>query len=176
MKPTDKTFRQYYFYVLAKMMKEPRRVFSEILMEKGVKRSVGVLFISSMIYSVTSILIGRSETPFLHVAVLLVNAMGMVFIATVVGYGLIAVFTGRLLPFAKLLPIYALSSGVTLLVAWLPYSLWFTEPWKWWLIGAGLTDSFALKGRQAVVIIIGSIAIITLLFSAVLPRIGMHVA
>ena len=106
-----------------------------------------MLLTSSIMYSITRIVISRSEAPFFHIVILLANALGMVFIAAAIGYGLIAVVTGRLVPFKKLLPIYALSSGVTLLVAWLPYSLWFTEPWKWWLIGAGLTDGFSSQGE-----------------------------
>ena len=171
MKPTDNTFVQYYLYILSRMLKEPRRVFYEILPQQNVKRSLGVLLISSIIYALTCTLICRSETPVFHVGVLLVNAMGMALIAAVIGFGLIAVITGRWVPFTRQLPIYALTSGITLLIAWFPFSLWFTEPWKWWLIGAGLTDGLSLKGRQAFVVIIGSIGIMVLLFGAVLPRI-----
>ncbi len=156
------------------MFREPHHVFNEILSEQGVKRPLGALLASSTIYALACMLISQPRIPIYHAAVLFVNAMGMVYIATAVGYGLIAVITGRIMPFTKLLPIYALSSGVTLLVAWLPYSVWFTEPWKWWLIGTGLAGGCALKKGQIIVIILGSIGIITLLFSAVLPQIPVH--
>ena len=56
------------------MLKEPRRVFSELVPEQGTKRSLGVLLTSSLLYCITSILISRSETPVFHAAVLFVNA------------------------------------------------------------------------------------------------------
>jgi len=169
MELIDTTFRNYYFSVQTRMLKDPRRVFSEHLPQQGVKRSLGVLLTSGITYSLACMLISRPEAYFVHGIVLLVNALGMVFIAAAIGYGLIGMITGRWVPFPRLLSIYALSSGITLLVAWLPFSLWFTEPWKWWLIGAGLTGSFAIKRSQALVIIIGSIVILTLLFGAFLP-------
>ena len=174
MEATTNTFRQYYFCIQAMMLKEPNRAFNDILQKQGLKRPLCALLTSSIIYALTSILVSRSETPFFHFTVLLVNALGMVFIAAAIGYSILVVFSGRLIPFTKLLPIYALSSGITLLVAWIPYSLWFTELWKWWLIGTGLTKVCALKGGPVIATIIGSIGIITLLFSWVLPYVTFH--
>ena len=169
MKPTGTPFRQYYFSVQARMLKDPGGVFSEHLPHHGVKRFLGVLLTSGIIYSLACILISRPEAYFVYGMVLMVNALGMAFIAAAIGYGLTRMITGRWVPFTRLLSIYALASGITLLVAWLPYSLWFTEPWKWWLIGAGLTGCFAIKKSQALLIIIGSIGILVLLFGAFLP-------
>lgn len=175
MESVQQTFRQYYFSTQSRMLKEPGRVFDEMLPEQGAKRPLGVLLASSTIYALSSMLIGQPEAPIAAAAVLFVNAIGMALIAAAVGYGLVALFTSRSVPFNTLLPIYALSSGITLLVAWLPYSVWLTEPWKWWLIGTGLTRGCAaLQGWQAIVIIIGSIGIITLLFSAVLPHMAFY--
>ena len=175
MESAQQPFRQYYLATQSRMVKEPGRVFNEMLPEQGAKRPLGVLLASSIIYSLSSILIGQPEAPVVAAAVLFVNAIGMALIAAAVGYGLVALFAGRSVPFGQLLPIYALSSSITLLVAWLPYSVWLTEPWKWWLIGTGLTKGCAaLQGWQALVIVISSIGVITLLFSAVLPHMAFY--
>jgi hypothetical protein len=67
-----------------------------------------------------------------------------------------------------LFSIYALCSGVTLLVAWIPYFVIFTEPWKWYLIGTGLTKSCGMKLKEALLILAISFGIWYLFFRTIL--------
>ena len=86
------------------------------------------------------------------------------------GYILIFVIKGgRNIAFSHVFGIYAISSGTTLLAAWIPYFIIFTEPWKWWLIGTGMTKSCRLSCIQAVVVIGVSIGMIVCAFRFVLP-------
>ena len=153
-----------YIEMQGRMLKEPLAVFDEVAQARDLKRSFGVLIISGTIYALAAVLIGHPRWPLLHGMVLLLNALGMATVTALVGYGLMALTTRRRVPFTCVLPIYALSSGLTLLVAWIPLSIWVTEPWKWWLIGSGLTRCCALKGWQAAIIIMGSISLITFIF------------
>ncbi len=55
--------------------------------------------------------------------------------------------------FAVVFSIYAFSSGVTLFLSWLPFLVWVTEPWKWWLISTGLKNTCSLSWKRSIVIV-----------------------
>ena len=74
---------------------------------------------------------------------------------------------GRRIPFERLFAIYAFASGVTLLVSWIPFSTWLTEPWKWVMIGLGMVRAGGLRWRQTVLVV--GISVVLLLFQALLP-------
>ena len=46
-----------------------------------------------------------------------------------------------------------------MLVSWVPYLNVFTEPWKWYLIGAGLIKGCGVKLKEALLIILLSLTI-----------------
>ncbi len=75
----------------------------------------------------------------------------------------------RRLPFERLFAIYAYAAGVTLLVSWIPFSNWLTEPWKWALIGLGMVKGGGLTWRQTVLILGLSLVLLILLFRAAFP-------
>ena len=62
-----------------------------------------------------------------------------------------------------------------LLVSWLPFFVWLTEPWKWWLIGRGMTQALGFRWTQALLIIVISFSIIALFFWSVLPVVSPKV-
>ncbi len=101
----------------------------------------------------------------------LFNAVGMTFIMAGLGYLVMGLSIGKKVPFARLFSIYALCSGVTLLVSWIPYFAVLTEPWKWYLIGTGLTKSCGLKLKEALLIIGMSLAIWILFYWSLMPLI-----
>ena len=158
------------------MLREPRRFFSRMPPEPGIKRPLGVLSVSSLIFATAGILSARPANPAFYGCVLFVNAMGMSLIAAGIGYGIVTMVMGRRVSYAKLLRPYAFAAGLTLLFAWLPFSLWITEPWKWYLVGTGLIRGCALKRSQAVIIIGVSIGVMTFLFwpvlSSMAPKLG----
>jgi len=96
----------------------------------------------------------------------------MVFIMAGLGYLVMTLSIGRKVPFARLFSIYALCSGVTLLVAWVPFFVVFTEPWKWYLIGTGLTKACGVRLRETVLIITLSLAIWILFYWSLIPIIA----
>ena len=95
--------------------------------------------------------------------------MGMVFIAAGIGYMVMTMIMGRRVTFVRFFSIYALSAGVTLLASWLPFFIWLTEPWKWWLIGTGMIKCCGFRLFQVLVIIGVSMGVMFLLFWWVLP-------
>lgn len=102
--------------------------------------------------------------PLLVVGILFVNAVGMCFISTILGFAAIIVFTGRRPEFSTLFNIYALSWGITLLASWIPFFIYFTEPWKWWLIAMGIKRRCGISTIKCMFIIVFSIGFIAMLF------------
>ena len=96
------------------------------------------------------------------------NAVGMVFILAGLAFAVMTVSIGKKVGFVRLFGIYALCSGVTLLVSWVPYLALFTEPWKWYLIGTGLTKGCGLKLKDTLLIMAISLGIWYLFFQAII--------
>ena len=94
------------------------------------------------------------------------------FIMTALGYLVMVLSIGKKVTFASLFSIYALCSGVALLVAWIPYFVIFTEPWKWYLFGTGLKNSCGMKLKEVTLIIGLSLTIWILFFWSLIPIIG----
>jgi len=98
--------------------------------------------------------------------------VGMVLIASGLGYMVMVMFFGRSVTFNRFFSIYAFSSGITLLAAWIPLFIWIAEPWKWWLIGTGMARSCGFRSRQIIIIIGLSLGIMILLFQIALPLVS----
>jgi hypothetical protein len=166
---TQKFSFRFYFHTLNKILGEPRSFFSELPFDSGVIKPLGFLVVSSIFFTGASVVSGMPTNPFFVGSIIFVNAVGMAIIASGLGFMVMVMLMGRSVTFKKLFGIYAFSSGITLLAAWIPFFIWFTEPWKWWLIGTGMARSCGFKGRQIIMIIGLSIGIMTLLFWTALP-------
>ena len=175
MENTEKFNFGFYFRVLTKIVREPGRFFSDLPADIGLKQPVGFLLASSLIYVVAGLARSMPSNPVLLGSILFINAVGMVFIAAGLGYMLMLMFMGKQVSFLFFFSVYAFSSGVILLASWLPFFVWLTEPWKWWLIGTGMTKALGFRWTQAVLIIVVSFAIIALFFWSVLPVVSPKV-
>ncbi len=169
MDSTQKFSFRFYFHVLSKMLGEPRHFFSELPVDLGFKKPLGFLIVSSIFFTGASVVSSMPSNPIYLGGIFFINAVGMALIASGLGFMVMVMFMGRSVTFKRLFGIYAFSSGLTLLAAWIPFFIWFTEPWKWWLIGTGMARSCGFKGRQIIMIIGLSIGIMTLLFWTTLP-------
>jgi len=169
MPPTGNFSLGFYFQALTKMLGEPRRFFSELPRAMGLKRPLGFLFVSSLFFAGASLMSNRPPNPVIMGSIFFINAMGMVFIAAGIGYLVMFMIMGRQVTFTRFFSIYALSFGVTLLASWLPFFMWLTEPWKWWLIGTGMVKGCGFRKIQAAVVIGVTIVVLVLFFWALLP-------
>lgn len=149
----------FYFKTLAQILRGPRRFFSENLPDTGWRFAAGFLVISSVVFTGASLLSFEYADPWSTGSILFLNALGMVLISSSLGYMIMTMSIGRKASFGSFFSVYALSSGVTLLASWMPFSLLLTESWRWWLIGTGLTRGCGVKGRQAFWIIVASIVV-----------------
>ena len=137
----------------------PRKFFSEMPLTTGMLPSLVFLVICALFFCAASLTNIRMQEFYITGGIYLFNAVGMVFIMAALGYLVMALTIGRKVPFARLFSIYALSAGVVMLVSWVPYLNVFTEPWKWYLIGAGLIKGCGVKLKEALLIILLSLTI-----------------
>ncbi|UCF93977.1 MAG: hypothetical protein JSW39_07395 [Desulfobacterales bacterium] len=168
----DKFSMPFYVQAVFGILGRPRKFFSQLPLTVGMMPSLTFLVISALFFCVASLMNIRLHRFHLMGGIYLFNAVGMVFIMSALGYMVMILSIGKKVPFARLFSTYALCSGVTLLVAWVPYSVVFTEPWKWYLIGIGLTKGCGLKLREAALIIALSLALWILFFWSLLPIIS----
>jgi len=166
---TQKFSFQFYFHALSKILGEPRSFFSELPVDLGFLKPLGFLIVSSVFFTVASLISGMPANPFFAGGIFFINAVGMVLIASGLGYLVMVMFFGRSVTFKRFFSIYAFSSGITLLAAWIPFFIWITEPWKWWLIAIGMTRSFGFRKWQIIMIIGLSLCIMILLFWTAFP-------
>ena len=158
----------FYFQALSGVVGAPRQFFSDLPDPVGLRRPLGFLLVSSLFFAVASFTCFR-ENHWLLSSIFLVNALLMPFIAAGIAFMVMLLIVERCMPFERLFAIYAFAGGVTLLVSWIPFSNWLTEPWKWILIGLGMVKGGGLTWRQTILILGLSLALLILLFRALFP-------
>jgi len=149
-----------YFMALSKLLADPKQFFTDLPRDVDISGPLIFLILSSAVFS-AACLMNAETSRVLNAAIFFSNASGMVFIASAVGYGATLMLTDKRVPYTQVFAIYAYATGITILAAWLPAFLWITEPWKWWLVGTGLTRGLQLTKRQAFSVVVMSIAVMT---------------
>ena len=153
MATNEATMFRFYVDSLSGLLTRPRLFFSGLPESVEVSRAVGFLGVSAVVFTAAGLLRNGWAHPVLVGGIQLVNAVGMTIIMASLGWGVMRLTTRKKVAFARFFSIYAFASGATLLAAWVPYFVVFTEPWKWFLIGTGLIRSCGLKAGQAVTVI-----------------------
>jgi hypothetical protein len=159
-----------YFRTLTRLWFSPGRFFRELPESPRVSQPLSFLLLSSLIVTAGT-LIYLPERTLLMAAVVFINAAAMPFVASAFGYLVVTMMMGKRVGYRLLLSVYAFSSGATLPLAWLPFSLWFTETWKWVLIGIGLVKGCGLRPLQSAAVIAFSVIILVLFFWSLGPAI-----
>ena len=167
----DKFSINFYVQAVFGIMGHPRKFFSRLPQSSGMTPALGFLILSAVFFS-TAGQMHTSLQNFLVVGgIYMFNAVGMVFILAGLGYLVMTLSIGKKVGFVRLFGIYALCSGVTLLVSWIPHSALFTETWKWYLIGTGMTRGCGLKLKEALLIMAISLGIWYLFFRTIMATI-----
>ena len=161
---------QFYSYSLIQLLIEPGQFFRELAENTTLKRTLGFMVICCGFFSIASLLTGAYSRPVWIMAIIFfVNAAGMIVISSFLGYTAMALIFGKRPSFSIVFSLYAFSSGVTLFISWLPFFLWFSEPWKWWLIYTGFKNTCGFTWKQAVIILLVSMTVqFFLIYSAVI--------
>jgi len=161
---------QFYAYSLIQLLIEPGVFFKELAEKTTLRKALGFMVICSVFFAIASLLTGAySKSVWIMGVIFFVNAAGMILMSSLLGYTAMVIILGKRTSFPIIFSLYAFSSGVTLFISWLPFFLWFTEPWKWWLIYTGFKNTCGLKWNQALLILVISMTIqFFLIYSAVM--------
>lgn len=170
MDEKDRFAVKEYFRTLTRLWFSPGRFFEEMPETPRVGRPLIFLLFSSLIAAAGTLLY-LPECTLLMAAVVFINAAAMPFIASAFGYLVMTLMRGKQAGYGRLFRVYAFASGATLPLAWLPFSLWFTETWKWVLIGMGLVKGCGLRPLQSAAVIAFSVIILVLFFWSMGPAI-----
>ncbi len=165
---------RFYVSTLSHLLGHPRDFFIQFA-GAGMDplKALGFLMTSALICAGASLMNGSLYgNPAVMGGIFLLNAVGMAVICAGSGYLVMVMAYGKQLGFGCFFSVYALSAGVVVLAAWMPFFVIFTEPWKWYLIGLGLVHGCGLGWRQALIIMALSIAMVLLLFYSALPLIS----
>ena len=164
----DKFSINFYVQAVFGIMGHPRKFFSRLPQSSGMTQALGFLILSAVFFSTAGQLHTNLQNFLVVGGISMFNAVGMVFILAGLGYVVMTLSIGKKVGFVRLFGIYALCSGVTLLVSWVPHLALLTEPWKWYLIGTGLTRGCGLKLKEALLIMAISLGIWYLVFRTIM--------
>jgi len=168
MSESERFSIQSYFNTLTALWFSPGRFFADLPESQRFARPFAFLLVSSLIFAAANLLYLR-ERILLKAAILILNAVAMPFIASAFGYMVMTMIMGKRAAYVRLLSVYAFASGATLLLAWLPFSVWFVEIWKWALVGLGMVRSCSFRPLQAGAVIALSAIVLILFFWSLGP-------
>ena len=166
----DKTapfVRQGFVGALSGLIVSPRHWFCEAFPLMPPKEACGLLVVSSLIYAAAGAMPAATTGGMVSGAILMVNALGMPVMCAAIAW-LVGAASGQRICFARILKVFAVGSSPVLLVAWVPFSFFFTEPWKWSLIGLGMIYGLGMGKRRTVVILLATAALTAMFLLAVL--------
>ncbi|MBU1344361.1 MAG: hypothetical protein KKE44_26000 [Proteobacteria bacterium] len=150
---------QFYGYAVIQILIEPRRFFTELPNNTTGVKSLGFCMICSIFFAMANLFTGNYPSPVKMGSIFFFSSVGMVFISAGLSYMIMVMTIGKKSRFEVLFGVYAFSSGMVLLVSWMSFFLWFTEPWKWWLVYTGLKNTSRLAFKPAVLILLLTIMV-----------------
>lgn len=160
---------QFYGYAVIQIMIEPRQFFAELSNNAKLVKSLGFCLICSIFYIAASLLTSTYPNSFMMGGISFFNSVGMVFVSSALSYMIMVLILGKRAGFEIIFSVYAFSSGVTLLLSWMSFFFWITEPWKWWLIYTGFKNSCGMSWKSAAFIILFPIVIQLFLLHSLYP-------
>lgn len=165
---------QFYAYAVVQLLIEPGQFFTELPRKNGVRRAVGFVCGSALFYAAASLLTGGygQQAAWKMGVIFFINALGTMALGAVIGHILLVLVAGRTASFKNVFSIYAFASGITLFLSWLPFLLWITEPWRWWLVYTGFKNSCSLTWKKALCVVVLSLVVQVALTTAALMAFG----
>lgn len=150
---TINTFR-FYGHGLIQLLIEPVLFFTALPGEHTPGRALGFTALSAGFFAGAGLLTGPGPgTPEVMALIYFINATGMVIIGSSISWCALVMMFGKKSCFSMVFGLYAYASGITLLISWLPFMLWFTEPWKYWLVYTGFRHACGLSRKQALAVL-----------------------
>ena len=147
-KDENRAAGESYFNTLWMLLSKPTLFFDNLPEYPAYRPIVNFLVISSLFYAFCSLSMTMSSNPLLTL-IFFINAVGMPFIVSGIGYPAAFFLLEGRLTYSRFFAVYAYANGTVLIAAWAPQLTWFCEIAKWILIGIGLVRACKLKKLQA---------------------------
>ncbi|MBC2710694.1 MAG: hypothetical protein HGJ94_06750 [Desulfosarcina sp.] len=165
---TGPFFKMGFMGTLSGLIISPVRWFSEAFPRTTSKEAGGMLLLSSLFYAAAGALPLSGTGALVRAAILMVNALGMTVLCAAIAWLVGAIGNGSRIRFSSIWRVFAIGTIPTLLIAWVPSSFFFTEPWKWVLVALGMIYGLGMgKGRTVWVLMITA-SLTAVLFLAIL--------
>ncbi len=164
----DRWSLREYFDALVSMVKRPGEFFGNFPENPGYRRSLAFLLLSSLFFAGAG-LAANLDRQMEITLVLWVNALGMPVISAALCFAALTLTTRRRQSFALVFAVFAYASGTTMLLSWIPWILFATELWKWYLVGLGLVKVFGLKWSGALLMLGITLVSLFLFFYSIFP-------
>jgi len=160
---------KFYSQGVIRLLIEPGQFFAELPGAHSPGRALGFTALCAGFYAGAGLLTGPGpQSAGVMAWIYFINAAGMVVISAVTGFCTMVMISGKKQGFSLVFGLYAYASGITMFISWLPFMLWFTEPWKYWLVYTGFRQSCDLSKSRAVTVILISVPVQwCLIYSAV---------
>ncbi len=153
-----KSFR-LYVYAVVKLLIDPKLFFTQLANNATFLNSFGFCFICSLFFTAANLLTGEYAKPINMGFIFFFNSISTIFISSGLSYIVMVMFFGKRASFELIFNIYAFSSGIVFLISWMSFFLWFTEPWKWWLVYTGLRNSCKFQWKSALLILLSTVIV-----------------
>ena len=151
---------KFYSQGVIRLLIEPVLFFEQYPAVHTLGRALGFTALCAGFYAGAGLLTGPGpQSPVVMALIYFINAAGMVFISSVTGFCTMVMISGKKQTFSLVFGLYAYASGITMLLSWLPFMLWFTEPWKYWLVYTGFRQSCGLSKARAITVLLISVPV-----------------
>lgn len=160
---------RFYAATLIALLTRPRDFYASRFKQITTVQAAGILTVSGLFFATAGAMLKPGSASLTLGTILFINAIGMVAVASGIGYAAMYATVGRRYPFATLFNLFSLSSGAVLLIAWVPSAFFLTEPWKWWLVGAGMVHGLGMTKARATIIVLLTFGVVVMIVYSLLP-------
>ena len=151
---------KFYSQGVIRLLIEPVLFFTDLPETHTPGRALGFAVLCSAFYAGAGLLTGPGpQPPAIMGMIYFANAAGLMLIGSILGFCAMVMIGSKKQAFSLVFALYAYASGITLLISWLPFMLWFTEPWKYWLVYTGFKHSCGLPRARALTVLLISVPV-----------------
>ncbi len=170
--PTKRKAFSRYFAHLNMLIRVPSRFYAELPQKTGYTEALVFLITSSVFFTAVSFTyLFNSDVRM--IPVILINSLGMPFIAGALGWATLVMFFGKQVGgYARVFSIFAYAAGAVMLVSWIPALGWATEIWRLILVCIGLHRAYQLGWKKSFFVTVASTVVLTMFFWSTAPVIS----
>jgi len=161
---------------LSGLTMSPRRWFAESFPVVTPHEATAMLLLAGLFHAAVGALPLSGTGTLVRAGILMANALGMTVLHAGMAWLVSRVVGEPRMRFASIWKVFAIGASPTLLIAWIPFTFFFTEPWRWVLVALGMIYGLGMgRLRTALVLLIAG-SLTTLLMLSILRLVGSPIA